>query len=236
VVFNRSTPTTLNTPALDSVLMWDGRAPDLMAQALDAIDGHAQATVHPTATQLDLIAEFEQGEAFFSSPALRQYSQGGPAPTLPAGNTAAERSGRRFFVNSAFGVCGQCHGGPMLNTTTFFSGLGVGTRFQTVSVSEFNSQGNPVYGFSFPDPKNPGQTLTVNTPDPGRALITGKFTDVNKFKIPTLWGITKTAPYFHDNSADTLEALMDHYQKFLATFRPISDLDKADILAYLKLL
>jgi cytochrome c peroxidase len=42
-------------------------------------------------------------------------------------------------------------------------------------------------------------------PDPGRALITGDPNDLLNFKIATLWGIKDTAPYFHDNSARTLE-------------------------------
>ena len=29
--------------------------------------------------------------------------------------------------------------------------------------------------------------------------------------MPGLRGIGKTAPYFHNNSADTLEAVVDHY-------------------------
>jgi cytochrome c peroxidase len=32
-----------------------------------------------------------------------------------------------------------------------------------------------------------------------------------KFKAPTLRNITKTAPYFHDGSAATLDDLIDHY-------------------------
>ena len=35
---------------------------------------------------------------------------------------------------------------------------------------------------------------------------------MNFFDIPTLYGISKTAPYFHDNSAATLEDVMLHYQ------------------------
>ena len=134
----------------------------------------------------------------------------------------------------------------MTNETQSNSGLPVGKHFQTVNVSEFNTLGNPTYTFTFPDPANPGATVTVVTPDPGRALITGDVRDLNFFKIPTLWGVKNTAPYFHDNSANTLEELVDHYQKHLATFLstkfsyPIPHVpttqDKADIVAYLKLL
>ena len=134
----------------------------------------------------------------------------------------------------------------MTNTTQSNSGLPVGQRFQTVNVSEFNHLNNPTYQFTFPDPKNAGKTVTVTTPDPGRALITGDVRDVNFFKIPSLWGVKNTAPYFHDSSAATLEELMDHYEQHLGTFLPKNGTypsphvptaqDKADIVAYLKLL
>ena len=250
ITLRRSVPTTINSPALDPTIMWDGRAPSLTAQALDAIRGHAQATVTPTAAQLDLIAQFEQGPDFFSSDLLRDYDAGGAAPTWPPGVTDAEQRGRRWFAQDAaaprFNICGQCHGGPMANETQSNSGLPVGKHFQTVNVSEFNTKGNPTFTFTFPDPKDASKTVTVTTPDPGRALITGDFRDLNFFKIPTLWGVKNTAPYFHDNSAATLEELMDHYERHLATFLrrnvsyptphvPTAD-DKADIIAYLKLL
>ena len=35
--------------------------------------------------------------------------------------------------------------------------------------------------------------------------------DWNKFDVPGLRGIRKTAPYFHNNSAATLEEMVDHY-------------------------
>ena len=134
----------------------------------------------------------------------------------------------------------------MANTTQSNSGLGAGKRFQTVNVSEFNEAGNPTYQFTFPDPTHAGKTVTITSPDPGRALITGDPRDANFFKIPSLWGIKNTAPYFHDNSANTLEDLMAHYKKHLATFLPSSgdypkphvptDQDVADIIAYLNLL
>ena len=38
--------------------------------------------------------------------------------------------------------------------------------------------------------------------------------DWNKFDTPALRGIKDTAPYFHNNSADTLEEVVDHYIEF----------------------
>ena len=248
ITVRRAIPTTINTPALDPNLMWDGREPDLPSQALSAIQGHAQATIVPTMTQLNLIADYEK--TFFSSTVLQQYAAGGAAPTWPAGTTDSEKRGRRWFVQDSaapqFNICGQCHGGPMTNETQQNSGLPVGKHFQTVDVSEFNLANNPTYQLTFPDPKNPGKTIMVTTPDPGRALITGSYNDLNFFKIPPLWGVKNTAPYFHDNSAATFSDLMVQYKKHMATFLPSNvdypsphvptDQDIADIIAYLELL
>jgi cytochrome c peroxidase len=67
VTLRRGIPTTLNTPALDPVLMLDGRAPTLSQQAADAIRGHAQNTQTPDSRELQRIAEFQVTDSFFSS-------------------------------------------------------------------------------------------------------------------------------------------------------------------------
>ena len=99
VVLRRGIPSTINTPALDKVLMLDGRQPSLELQAAGAIHDHAQALIMPTSKELRRIAEFEQSDDFFSSPAMRRFAHGGPAPELPQGRTASEKRGRRFFEN-----------------------------------------------------------------------------------------------------------------------------------------
>ncbi len=66
VVLRRGIPTTLNTPALDPVLMMDGRQPSLEAQATGAIQDHAQGAV-PSLADLQAIAAFQKTNAFFSS-------------------------------------------------------------------------------------------------------------------------------------------------------------------------
>jgi len=261
VILARGIPSTLNTPALDPVLMLDGRDPDLQTQALHAIQRHAQ--VSGLIPRLDLlhIAEFELSEQFFSSPVLRRYAAGGSAaPNLPDGRTPSEIRGRRFFIDAPAsvddlktGACGLCHSGPMLNQTNQFLPLPVpaGTRFQTVNVSERDTR-NRKRPFIFRNAN--GTETTVWTPDPGRALITGAidgdpaadgapfFTSLNAFKIPSLRGIKNTAPYFHDNSAMTLEDVVDHYGDFVFNKLPppftftLTKQDRVDIVAYLKLL
>ncbi len=255
VVLRRGTPTTLNTPALDPVLMVDGREPNLATQALHAIQAHAQATTTPTQAELLGIAQFERTESFFSSFKLLAYSRGGPPPSLPAGRTASEKRGRTFFVTAPFvpggntGACALCHSGPMLNQTdssfvaATFGLVPAGTRFQSVGVSELNEAGNAIQQFNWLNPD--GTRTVVWTPDPGRALITGRIdqpgpaSDLNSFKIPSLWGVKNTAPYFHDNSAKTLEDVAAHYARFFLTLPDpviLTKQDQADIVAYMKLL
>ena len=131
VMVNRGIPTTLNTPALDSVLMLDGRQGSLELQAGGAIQDHAQATKIPTLNELELIRQFQLTEAFFSSPALRSRAVGGPGPKLPQGNTASEQRGRRFFEDvppdptAGFkpGLCAHCHSGTLMNQTSEFAPL-----------------------------------------------------------------------------------------------------------------
>ena len=51
----------------------------------------------------------------------------------------------------------------------------------------------------------------MQTTDPGRALITGKWADIGKFKGPILRGLAARAPYFHNGSAATLGDVVDFY-------------------------
>lgn len=258
VTLIRGIASTLNTPALDPVLMLDGRQPTLEDQAAGAIRDHAQATV-PSSADLHAIAEFQKTNAFFSSPAVRQFALTGVPPSLPQGNTESEKRGRRFFEDVPPdlsqglkpGLCSHCHSGPLLNTTNEFAQFFIpspapipkGQRFLSVGVSEFNDANNPVREFIF----NAGTAAETHlfSPDPGRALITGVIDDprlehVNAFKISPLRGIRLTAPYFHDNSAKTLEDVAAHYARFfnLASggLIVLTPEDERDIVAFMRLL
>jgi cytochrome c peroxidase len=261
VVLRRGIASTINSPALDPVLMLDGRQETLTEQAAGAIRDHAQGLVMPSRADLSRIREFQLTDTFFSSPVLRQFARGGAAPALPQGTTPSERRGRRFFEDippnpADFpeglkdGLCSACHSGPLLNQANQFLQIAVpnampGTRFQTVGVSEVNALGNPVRPFVFTNAD--GTKTTVVSPDPGRALITGvgpkddlTFEHMNAFKISPLRGVRHTAPYFHDNSAKTLEDTVRHYALFFRIVTggviELSEQDQADIVAYLKLL
>ena len=267
----RGIPSTRNTPALDPVLMHDGRVPTLQDQARDAIRDHYQNTVEPTAAELDAIAEFQRtNPQFFSSDALRRFAAGGPAPELPLGRTPAEQRGREFLVEAPFappskkGLCALCHGGPMLNMVNqahsdFVGGSPPpGVRFFNTGVTIVNEPGNPIRTWIINDGINP--VVTVRSPDIGLLLnpappspppsIIPRAFFAELFKIPTLWGIKDTAPYFHNNGARTLRDAVAHYQRFfnfteaqdpvgsrsLGGFIELTDDDVDDIVAYLQLL
>jgi cytochrome c peroxidase len=261
VTIFRGTPSTRNSPTLQLFLMSDGResSSNLQHQALSAVHQHTQNTIEPTQAQLDKIAQFEQTDSrFFSSQVLQGYAAGGPPPKLPNGTTASERRGRQFFNHDR--QCGFCHSGPMLDTSSEFDiVMRPGSRFHAAGAGlqlghlneAFDADGNFILEPTNPNPNRAfeftmpdGSKQVVVGPDPGRALITGDPNDAINFKIPTLWGIKDTAPYFHDNSARTLEEVMDHYNRLFefiddqvpGLFPLLSDQDKADIVAFLKLL
>jgi len=53
--------------------------------------------------------------------------------------------------------------------------------------------------------------LDVDTADSGRAAITLLEEDRGRFRTPPLVLLSKTAPYFHNGSAGTLESVLQHY-------------------------
>ncbi len=60
--------------------------------------------------------------------------------------------------------------------------------------------------------------------DPGRAAISGDPADFEAFDVPALRGIANTAPYFHDNSAETLRDAVNIYSRFIVSFFPMLNL------------
>jgi cytochrome c peroxidase len=71
----------------------------------------------------------------------------------------------------------------------------------------------------------------VKTSDPGRAMVTGKWADVSKFKGPILRALAARAPYFHNGSAATLEQVVEFYQSRFNL--SLTAREKADLVAFL---
>jgi cytochrome c peroxidase len=79
-------------------------------------------------------------------------------------------------------------------------------------VFEFDADNNPLLGPNF--------APQFFSTDPGRSIITGSPNDFEAFDIPTLRGISRTAPYFHNNMADTLERVVELYSDHLLSRFP----------------
>jgi cytochrome c peroxidase len=91
---------------------------------------------------------------------------------------------------------------------------------------------------------NVGVGMDKPEPDVGRFKVTNKPEDTGAFKTPTLRDIAKSAPYFHDGSAATLEEAVDfmigggkdnqYLDKKNLEKRVVTPEQKADLLAFLK--
>jgi cytochrome c peroxidase len=67
-------------------------------------------------------------------------------------------------------------------------------------------------GFNFSNYAFENNGLYADYPDPGRFRLTGSEADRALFKVPSLRNVARTAPYMHDGSIPTLEAVIDHYE------------------------
>ncbi len=70
-------------------------------------------------------------------------------------------------------------------------------------------------GPNFTDEKfhNSGVAWRSEPLDPGRFAVTGDPRDLGAFKTPTLRQISRTAPYMHDGSIETLEDVVEFYDR-----------------------
>lgn len=115
------------------------------------------------------------------------------------------------------GTCATCHNAPNAGTFSLNETMNIGTEI-------FERQPDqPLYVL-----QNLQTGPTITTRDPGRALVTGRWADVGKFKVPSLRGLASRAPYFHNGSAETLEEVVDFYvRRFGIALRGLDVLDLA---------
>ena len=77
-------------------------------------------------------------------------------------------------------------------------------------------------------------TKKITTTDPGRALVTGKWADIGKFKGPILRGLSARAPYFHNGSAESLKDVVEFYNVRFGM--GLTESEKADLATFLSTL
>ena len=119
------------------------------------------------------------------------------------------------------GTCTICHDSPNVGNHSVKAPLDIGLTAPAVAPYL------PVYTL-----RNLSTGETVQTTDPGRALITGQWRDVNRFKGPILRGLAGRAPYFHNGAAATLADVVDFYEVRFEI--GLTARDKADLVAFLR--
>jgi cytochrome c peroxidase len=257
----------------------DARFTTLRDQALAALVSHAEiddvpagAPLDALAARLDALASFQR--VLFSSDRMRRLSNAIRAGELPLPDqdpplNPLERAGKTVFTRA----CAQCHGGPGQSTpqAPVVRYHDISTQcprpVDTATPARFSYAPCPTrlarnartYEITLPN----GSTTRRTSSDPGRALLTGVVggpaaaDDWNKLDTNGLHGIRNTPPYFHNNSAERLEDVIDHYIEFFKRVQanappgvvpPIASTDgvnfdrapaaqeRAALLAYLKTL
>jgi len=154
--------------------------------------------------------------------------------------TQSEARGMRLFRRK--GNCANCHeisGKDALFMDNRFYNLGVG-------FARVNPEIDYILGALRQGNKLEALALSkVQQAELGRFNVTHIIADIGKFKTPTLRNIALTAPYMHDGSLDTLEAVVEYYDKggyknpYLdAAIFPLhfTQQEKQDLVAFLKAL
>jgi cytochrome c peroxidase len=122
------------------------------------------------------------------------------------------------------GTCTVCHDTPNVGNHSVAMALNIG-----IADASRRTPDLPLYTL-----RNVATGQVEQTTDPGRAMVTGKWRDVGKFKGPILRGLAARPPYFHDGSAATLMDVLAFYDK---RFRiALTDREKADLIAFLRAL
>jgi cytochrome c peroxidase len=129
-----------------------------------------------------------------------------------------------LHLASIQGTCTTCHDSPNVGNHSVAAPLNIGLADATRRTPDL-----PLYTLGN---KTTGET--VQTTDPGRALVTGKWKDIGRFKGPILRGLAARAPYFHNGSAAALDDVVKFYDtRFEIKLTPE---EKADLVAFLRTL
>lgn len=124
----------------------------------------------------------------------------------------------------AGGTCTVCHDTPNAGNHSISMPLDLGLTTAAVRTPDL-----PLYTL-----ENRTTHATVQTTDPGRAMVSGKWADIGKFKGPILRGLAARAPYFHNGAAATLEQAVEFYNtRFNIN---LSSAERRDLLAFLRAL
>jgi len=225
----RNAPSLINCAYLPNT-MWDGGVPTLEQQVLAPISNPlemdfdankivSRILAHPTYPELFRRAYGEAPSVYSLTRAISCYER-----TLVSGTS---RYDRFLYGHDTSALSAREKRGKDL----FF-----GEKCEC-----FHCHGE--YNFTDNSFKNNG--IYANYPDSGRARITLKKSDLGSFRVPSLRNVARTAPYMHDGSLPTLDAVIDHYisggkanpnKSGLLKPMHLTAQEKQDLIAFLKAL
>ena len=125
-------------------------------------------------------------------------------------------------VRDFHGTCTTCHDTPSAGDHSIPAPLDIGLTDASRRTPDL-----PLYTLRH----NAPPFETIQTTDPGRALSTGKWKDIGRFKGPILRALATRAPYFHNGSAQDLDAVVDFYNERFTI--GLTDDEKEDLVAFL---
>jgi hypothetical protein len=120
------------------------------------------------------------------------------------------------------GTCTTCHDTPNVGNHSISVPLNIG-----ISDPANRMPGIPLYTL-----RNNATGEEVQTTDPGRALVTGRWRDIGRFKGPILRALAARPPYFHNGFATTLNDVVNFYDKRFEI--KLTPQEKADLVAFLR--
>ncbi len=128
---------------------------------------------------------------------------------------------------SIVSTCGLCHDSPNAGDHSVGAPLNIGVADPPGGNNVLDTSYLPVITIC----QLPSLTTCVTTTDVGRAMITGKFADIGKFKGPVLRGLAARAPYFHNGSA---QSLLDVVKFYNSRFNiGLTEQEQSDLVAFL---
>ena len=120
------------------------------------------------------------------------------------------------------GTCSTCHDTPGGGNHSIPAPLDIGIADGSRATPDM-----PLYVL-----RNKATGERIATTDPGRALITGKWKDIGRFKGPVLRSLASRPPYFHNGSAADLGAVVDFYDGRFSI--GLTAAERADLVAFLR--
>jgi hypothetical protein len=187
------------------------------------------AAWEPTSPRYRFLSPAEQaigrGEAIFNTTTFTMHDVPGlnSVPSDPLYNPNDPLAGQ-----DVVGGCGLCHNNPNVgnHSTSLPINIGLTMAHPTNNDGSANTTLDianlPVYTL-----RNIATGATVEVTDPGKAMLSGKWTDIGKTKGPILRGLAARAPYFHNGASVDLTAVVAYYNaRFNIGFTPqqVSDL------------